>query len=88
MCVFVLKKFYHLEITFTILFLDIQLTQTGTEILNKLFQEVMFLGDSVCPRTLCEKVGSCLPIVRSLQHRTFTNCMHWFPLPIKLPIAI
>ena len=27
------------------------------------------------------KAGSCLPLVSSLQYRTLTNCMYWFPLP-------
>ena len=30
------------------------------------------------------KVGSCLLMVRSLPYRTLTNCMYWYPLPIKL----
>ena len=34
------------------------------------------------------KAGSCLPLVGSLQYRTFTNCMYWFPLPFQLPIVI
>ena len=40
------------------------------------------------PQTLCGKVGSFLAIVGSLQYRTLTNCMYWFPLPIKLPVYI
>ena len=35
------------------------------------------------PRTLRGKVGSCLPVVGSLQCRTLTNCVYWFPLPTK-----
>ena len=27
------------------------------------------------------KAGSCLPLVGSLQYRTLTNCISWFPLP-------
>ena len=34
------------------------------------------------------KAGSCLPLVGSLQYRTLTNCMYWFPLPFQLPIMI
>ena len=33
--------------------------------------------------TLCGKVGSCLPMVGSLQYKTLTNCMYWFDLPQK-----
>ena len=39
-------------------------------------------------RTLCRKDGSFLPKVSSLQYRTLTNWMYWFPLPIELPITI
>ena len=38
--------------------------------------------------TLCEKVGSCLPMLGSLQYRTLTNCMCWCPVSTKLPIVI
>ena len=34
------------------------------------------------------KVGACLPMVGSLQYRTLSNCMYWFPLPIKIPVMI
>ena len=34
------------------------------------------------------KAGSCLPLVGSLQYRTLTNCMYWFPLPFQLPVVI
>ena len=34
------------------------------------------------------KAGSCLPLVSSLQYRTLTNYMYWFPLPFQLPIVI
>ena len=36
------------------------------------------------------KAGSCLLLVGSLQllYGTLTNCMYWFPLPIKLPFMI
>ena len=34
------------------------------------------------------KAGSCLPLVGSLQYRTLTNCMYWFPLPFQLPVLI
>ena len=34
------------------------------------------------------KAGSCLPCVGSLQYRTMTNCMYWFPLPFQLPVVI
>ena len=34
------------------------------------------------------KAGSCLPLVGSLQYRTLTNCMYWFPLPFQLPAVI
>ena len=37
---------------------------------------------------LSGKAGSCLPLVGSLQYRTLTNCMYWFPLPFQLPIVI
>ena len=33
------------------------------------------------------KAGSCLPLVGSLQYRTLTNCMYWFPLPFQLPVV-
>ena len=33
------------------------------------------------------QVGSCFPMVGSLPYRTLTNCMYWFPLPIKLPVV-
>ena len=39
------------------------------------------------PQNLCGKGGSCLPMVGSLQYSTLTNCMQWFPLPIKLTIV-
>ena len=39
------------------------------------------------PRTLCEKDSSFLPMVGSLQYRTLTNCIYWFPPPIKLPVV-
>ena len=34
------------------------------------------------------KVDSCLPMVGSLQRRTLTNCMYWFPLPTELFVMI
>ena len=34
------------------------------------------------------KTGSCLPLAGSLQYRTLTNCMYWFPLPFQLPVVI
>ena len=37
--------------------------------------------------TSCGKAGSCLPLVGSLQYRTWTNCMCWFPLPFQLSTA-
>ena len=40
------------------------------------------------PWTLGGKLGSCLPMVASLQYRTLTNCMYWYPLPTKLPVII
>ena len=40
------------------------------------------------PRILCGKVGSCLPMVGSLQYRILTGCMYWFPLLLKLPFVI
>ena len=40
------------------------------------------------PGSYVGKVGSCLPVVDSLQYRTLTNCMYWFPLPTKLPVVI
>ena len=42
----------------------------------------------ILAQTLCGKVGSCFPMVGSLEYRTLTNGMYWFPLPIKLPIII
>ena len=27
-------------------------------------------------------------MVGSLQYRTLTNCMYWFPLPIKPPVMV
>ena len=34
------------------------------------------------------KVGSCLPLVGSLQYRTLRKSMYWFPLPFQLPVVI
>ena len=34
------------------------------------------------------KAGSCLPLVGSLQYRSLTNCMYWFPLPFQVPVVI
>ena len=34
------------------------------------------------------KAGSCFPLVSSLQYRTLTNSMYWFPLPFQLPVVI
>ena len=34
------------------------------------------------------KADSCLPLVGSLQYRTLTNCMYWFPPPFQLPVVI
>ena len=34
------------------------------------------------------KAGSCLLLVGSLQYRTLTNCLYWFPLPLQLPVVI
>ena len=34
------------------------------------------------------KAGSCLPLANSLQYRTLTKCMYWFPLPFQLPVVI
>ena len=45
-------------------------------------------GQRFKPQTLCGKVGSCLPMVCSLQYWTLTNCMYWFPLPAKLLVMI
>ena len=36
----------------------------------------------------CGKVGSFLVIVGSLQYRSLTNCMYWFPLPKELPVVM
>ena len=38
--------------------------------------------------TICEKDGSFLQMISSLQYRTLTNCMYLFSLPIKLPVMI
>ena len=43
---------------------------------------------SVLVTASCGKAGSCLPLVGSLQYRTLTNCMYWFPLPFQLPVVI
>ena len=32
--------------------------------------------------------GSFFSMVGSLQNRTLTNCMYWFPVLIKLPVII
>ena len=46
-------------------------------------------GRGSIPRTASSgKAGSCLPLVGSLQYRTLTNCMYWFPLPFQLPVVI
>ena len=38
--------------------------------------------------TLSRKAGSCWPLVGSLQYRTLTNCMYWFPPPFQLLVKI
>ena len=43
---------------------------------------------AVQTQTLCGKIGSCLPMVGSLQCRTLINCLYWFPLPTKLHVVI
>ena len=43
---------------------------------------------SVPGPTSSGKASSCLPLVGSLQYRTLTNCMYWFPLPSQLPVVI
>ena len=45
-------------------------------------------GVSVPGTASSGKAGSCLPLVGSLQYRTLTNCMYWFPLPFQLPVVI
>ena len=45
-------------------------------------------GGSVPVTASSGKAGSCLPLVGSLQYRTLTNCMHWFPPPFQLPVVI
>ena len=47
-----------------------------------------FPWGSVPSPTSSGKAGSCLLLVSSLQYRTLTNCMYWFPLPFQLPIMI
>ena len=32
--------------------------------------------------------GNSLPLVGSLQYRSLTNSMYWFPLPFQLPVVI
>ena len=34
------------------------------------------------------KAGSCLPLADSLQYRSLTNSMYWFPLPFQLSVVI
>ena len=47
------------------------------------------LGPGMVPSMASSgKAGSCLPLVGSLQYRTLTNCMYWFPLPFQLPVVI
>ena len=46
-------------------------------------------GQGSVPSTVSTgKAGSGLPLVGSLQYRTLTNSMYWFPLPFQLPIVI
>ena len=47
------------------------------------------LRPGFCSRTPSSgKAGSCLSLVGSLEYRTLTNCMYWFPLPFQLPVVI
>ena len=41
-------------------------------------------GRGLVPSTASSgKAASCLPLVGSLQYRTLTNCMYWFPLSLS-----
>ena len=40
------------------------------------------------PKTYVGKLVVVLPMVSSLQYRTLTSCMYWFPLAIKLPVNL
>ena len=45
-------------------------------------------GVSVPSTASYGKAGSCLLLVGSLQYRTLTICMYWFPLPFQQPVVI
>ena len=45
-------------------------------------------GVRIPARPQAGKAGSCLPLVGSLQNRTLTNCMYWFPQFKNLSIVI
>ena len=57
--------------------------QSGNTLASHLWDQ-----DTVPGPTSNGKAGSCLPLVGSLQYRTLTNCMYWFPLPFQLPVVI
>ena len=59
--------------------------KTWFKSMNYLGKRLVFKSD-FC--TSSEKAGSCLLLVGSLQYRTLTNCMYWFPLPFQLPVVI
>ena len=54
---------------------------------NTLASHLWGRGSITCT-ALSGKAGSVLPLVSSLQYRTLTNCMYWFPLPFQLPVVI
>ena len=57
----------------------------GVVVIHRLPASGFFLVQTPGPMG---KVGSCLLMVGSLQYRILTNCMYWFPLPIKLHVVL
>ena len=55
--------------------------QPGME--GAFFQSLRSDGSNLGPGASCWKVGSYLPMPSGLQ-----CSMHWFPPPVKLPVAI
>ena len=57
--------------------------QSGNTLASHLWGRGSILGTATSG-----KAASCLPLVGSLQYRTLTNCMYWFPLPFQLAVVI
>ena len=59
----------------------------GGSVVNTLASHLWDRG-SLPSRPQVGKLVVGLLLVSSLQYRTLTNCMYWFPLPIELPVVI